>query len=152
MGLLDRLNLTGSSRSRLLAKLAEITGRREMLAGRVARHSAMCSAPRLKEELAAIAAKEREQVNLLRRILSDAGIWPREAEAPAHDGSSNWERVSNDVEMLLRITIDLNKHLLDWNGEDPAIAAQLDAILEGDGLVMRRLREVAAKSDPQALN
>ncbi len=90
----------------------------------------------------------------MRGILSERHLWPRPPEEVPHEGSNNWERLSNDLEILLLLARKLHQHAMRWEGE-----ARLRFL--GDTLMKianeasdneYELRRLVAKLDPQALD
>ena len=86
---------------RLLAELADIAGRHQELADRLARHAIICAYPNIASGLAALAARQAEHARALHVLLRERNVWsklPRPMEA---EGSSNWARVTGDLEIML---------------------------------------------------
>ena len=152
MGILEKILSIGSPRTRLLRSLAEIAGKKDAVVERIRRHASQCNVPRLSEELARIADEEDAHARVLRNILGASHLWPKREEMPAHEGSNNWERVSNDLQLLSDVTLALSRQRLHWETADPAIAEQLGLLASEDSRILPRLREVAAKLDPQAID
>ena len=68
------------------------------------------------------------------------------------EGSSNWQRVSGDLALLLDLSREVNQQALHWEGIDPAFAARLRTIAREDDRSLGELRELALKCDPQAFD
>ena len=68
------------------------------------------------------------------------------------EGSSNWQRVSGDLALLLDLSREVNKQALHWEEIDPAFAARLRTIAREDDRSLGELRELAMKCDPQAFD
>ena len=137
---------------KLVDDLAEITGRKQALVERLRRHATKCSVPRLREALERISAEEVRHVRTLTRILNDHHVWAKMPELPAHDGANNWERVSNDLELLSQLSLALGRQMLHWEAVNSEIAGEISTVISEDSLLLRQLREVAAKFDPQAFD
>ena len=78
--------------------------------------------------LAALAARQAEHARTLHALLRERNVWsklPRPMEA---EGSSNWARVSGDLEIMLELSREVNQQALHWEGIDPALAARLRTI------------------------
>ena len=136
----------------MLERLAMVTGRYETLTQRLKRHAELCTYPNLKAGLERLAEDEASQANALKRILADLGAWPRLAETPSHDGSSNWERVSADLALQTELFRELNTQVVEWEGVDPGVAARLREFLDGEDRNAGTLRDLALKCDPQAFD
>ena len=152
MGILEKIRTSFSPKTRMLERLAEVTGRYEMLAQRLKRHAELCTYPNIKAGLERLAEDKARQANALRRILADFGAWPRLAETPTHDGSSNWERVSADLALQTDLFRELNTQIVEWEGVDPKMAARLREFLDGEDRNAGMLRDFALKCDPQAFD
>lgn len=136
----------------MLERLAAVAGRYETLAQRLKRHAGLCTYPNIKAGLECLAEAEAGQANTLRGILADLGTSPRLAETPPHDGSSNWERASADLALQTELFRELNTQVVEWEGVDPKMAAQLREFLDGEDRNAGTLRDLALKCDPQALD
>jgi hypothetical protein len=68
------------------------------------------------------------------------------------EGSSNWARVTGDLEIMLELSREVNQQALHWEGIDPALAARLRTIALEDDRKLGELRALALKCDPQALD
>src|SRR5271156_551595 len=108
MGILNFFRSSPSPRDALLAELAVIAGNKESLIERLGRHAAMCSYPNIKAGLEQLAGRESIHLQALKAILSDHSMWPRPPEPTAHDGSSNWERLSGDLELAAELSRNIN--------------------------------------------
>jgi bacterioferritin (cytochrome b1) len=152
MGILEKIRTSLSPKTRMLERLAVVAGRYETLAQRLKRHAELCTYPNIKAGLEHLAEEEAGQANTLRRILADLGAWPRLAETPSHDGSSNWERVSADLALQTELFRELNTQVVEWDGVDPKVAAHLREFLDGEDRNAGMLRDFALKCDPQAFD
>ena len=152
MGILEKIRTSFSPKTRMLERLAVVAGRYESLAQRLERHAELCTYPNIKAGLERLAEDEADQANALRRVLADLGAWPRLAETPSHDGSSNWERISADLALQTELFRELNTQVVEWEGVDPNVAARLRVFLDGEDRNAGRLRDFALKCDPQAFD
>ena len=152
MGILQRIWSVSSPEERLLASLADITGRHRDLAGRLARHAELCAYPNIAEGLRALAVKTEERARALEEILRERHTWSKMPGASEDDGSSNWQRVTGDLALLLQISREMNQQVLKWESIDAALAARLRTIALADDVSLGQLRELGLKCDPQALD
>ena len=141
-----------SPRKRLLNQLAEIAANAETLAGNLARHKEMCGYPTLRAGVAEVAAAEMGQANAMRQLLLQYGMGPKLPRMPAHEGSSNWERLQNDLALQVRILRSLHTQLPQWTGIDPLLAERLREAATQEERLIERLRDLTLKCDPQALD
>jgi len=90
----------------------------------------------------------------MRAILSDRGLWPRPPEEASHEGANNWERLSNDLEILLQFARELHRHAMRWEGEgeNAKLGETLMKIADEASEDEFELRLLVAKLDPQALD
>ena len=152
MGILQRMWTAPPPEERLLAELADIAGRHRELANRLARHAELCTYPNIAGGLVALAARQTEHARTLDAILRERHVWSRLPRAMRADGSSNWARVSGDLELMLELSREVYQQALHWEGIDPALAARLRTIALGDDRSLGELRKLALKCDPQALD
>jgi hypothetical protein len=141
-----------SPQRRLLKRLAETAGEAELLAANLTRHTEMCSYPTLRAGLGEVAAAETTQADEIRQLLLQHGIWPKLAVRPPHDGSSNWERLRNDLALQVKILRALHSQLSEWTGIDPQIAERLRESATAQESRIGQLRDLTLKCDPQALD
>ena len=141
-----------SPRPRLLKRLAETAGDAELLAANLTRHTAMCSYPTLRAGLEEVAAAETRQANEIRELLLQHGIWPKSAAKPSHEGSSNWERLRNDLALQVKIFRALQSQHSEWSGIDSQMAAQLYKSATAEDRHIGQLRDLTLKCDPHALD
>ena len=139
-------------RERLLAELADIAGRHQELADRLARHATICAYPNIASGLAALAARQAEHARALHALLRERNVWPKLPRPMEAEGSSNWARVTGDLEIMLELSREVNQQALHWEGIDPALAVRLRTIALEDDRKLGELRELALKCDPQALD
>lgn len=101
-----------------------------------------------------IAEKEAAHQKAMRAILAQRHLWPRPPEEVPHEGSNNWERLSNDLEILLLFARDLHRHAMRWEGEgeNPKLGETLMTIADEASDDEYELRRLVAKLDPQALD
>jgi len=153
MGLFDRLR-SAISGPRLIDELAMLAGQCEALAKRLHRHAERVSYPPIAQAVREIADKEAAHDRTMRAILSDRGLWPRPPQEISHEGSNNWERLSNDLEILLLFARELHRHAMRWEGEseDPKLGETLMKIADEASEDEFELRVLVAKLDPQALD
>jgi hypothetical protein len=152
MGLLEKIRTSFSPKTQMLERLAVVAGRYEALAESLKRHAELCTYPNIKAGLEHLAEDKAGQANVLRRILADLGAWPRLAETPSHDGSSNWERVGADLALQTELFRELNTQLVEWEGVDSNVAARLRVFLDAEDSNAGTLRDFALKCDPQAFD
>ena len=108
--------------------------------------------PAIAQGVREIAEKEAAHEKELRAILSERHLWPRPPEEVPHEGSNNWERLSNDLELLLFWARHLHQHAMRWEGENPQLSETLMAIANEASDNEFELRRLVAKLDPQALD
>ena len=108
--------------------------------------------PGIAQEVREIASKEAAHEKTLRGILAERGLWPRPPEEVPHEGSSNWERLSGDLEILLLFSQELHRHAMRWEGENPELSRTLMKIADEASESEYELRRLTAKLDPQALD
>ena len=122
------------------------------LADRLTRHGEACIYPQMKEKIEAVAAAVKAQVKTLNAILSDNRVWAKLPEMPAHQGINNWERISGDLVTLGRLNSDLNQHAVRWLSVDAEVSERLRNMAEEQIDLIDALQEIAARSDPQAID
>jgi hypothetical protein len=137
---------------RLLAELADIAGRHQELADRLARHAELCAYPNIASGLGALAARQVEHARTLDKILRERHVWSKLPRPIGTEGSSNWARIGSDLELMLYLSREVNQQALHWEGIDPAFAARLRTIALEDDRSLGELREFTLKCDPQALD
>jgi hypothetical protein len=154
MGILDRLKSAFGEQEQpdLVEELVAISGRYEALAARLKRHASMCKYPGIAAGVAAIGEKEAAHERELRKLVMNRGRWPLPPSNLPHEGSSNWERFSLDLEMLLALSQDLNRLGIEWGTEDSQMGDLLGRIAREAGDNEIELRRLAAKCDPQAID
>ncbi|MGO9060567.1 MAG: hypothetical protein ACLQU2_24755 [Candidatus Binataceae bacterium] len=152
MELLEKISQSFTQKGRLLAQLATFTGRMQGLADRLTRHGEACIYPQMKEKIEAVAAAVKAQVKTLNAILSDNRVWAKLPEMPAHQGINNWERISGDLVTLGRLNSDLNQHAVRWLSVDAEVSERLRNMAEEQIDLIDALQEIAARSDPQAID
>jgi hypothetical protein len=152
MGIFSWLRSSLSPRERLLNELADIAGRNEALAERLKRHAEMCAYPNIKAGLEQLAAKEEAHLKVLKNILADNEMWPKPPEPPAHEGSNNWERLSNDLGTLDELTNLLSRHAINWEPVDAEMSKRLFDVYSEDNDSTYVLRDLALRCDPQAID
>jgi len=152
MRIVETIRLLLSPRSRLLNQLAETAADAEMLAANLTRHADMCTYPTLRAGLEEQAAAETARANAMRQLLLQYGICPRSPSKPFHEGSSNWERLRNDLALQVKILRALHFQLSEWTGIDPQIAQRLREFADEEDRLIEQLRDLTLKCDPQALD
>lgn len=152
MGILEKIGLSVSSEDRLLDELTDLAGRNQTLVDRLRRHTEICPYPSMKQTLERLAAKETAHVNALNAILTPHGRWASLKELPLRNGANSWERVTGDLELLSRLSIELGRNAMHWEAVNPEVAERLHALVEEDADVLGELRKLALRSDPQALD
>jgi len=152
MELLDRITQSITAKGRLLNQLAVLTGQLQGLVDRLERHGEACVYPQMKFKIEEVAAGAKAHVKILKTILSDNRVWAKLPERPAHEGINNWERISGDLVTLGRLNVDLNQHAVKWMSVDADIAERLRTVLNEQVPLIDALQEIAARSDPQAID
>ncbi len=152
MGIVERIRLLLSPRSRLLNRFAETAADAEALAANLNRHTEMCTYPTIKAGLAKLAAAETAQANTMRDLLLRNGLWPNLPSRPVHEGSSNWERLQNDLALEVKILRALQSQLAEWTSVDPQIAERLRNFAAKEDRQIGQLRDLTLRCDPQALD
>lgn len=150
MGFFERL--LSSPDKTALADLADVAGLKEALISRLERHIQMCSLGTINAGLLQVAAGQSESFKVLRAMLAEHDMWPRPPESAPHEGSNNWERLSNDLAILHIIAARIQKAVSTWQGIDSAVAEKLTPLAIADGEAESALRSLALKCDPQALD
>ena len=153
MGLIDRLR-TAISGPRLIDELAILAGQSEALVDRLRRHAVRVTYPAIAEGVARIAEKEATHEKTIRAMLSERNSWPRPPAEVPHEGSNNWERLSNDLEILLLWAREMHQHAMRWEGEGEraALGETLMKVADEAADDEYELRRLVAKLDPQALD
>jgi hypothetical protein len=136
----------------LIDELAILAGQSEALANRLARHAQRVTYPAIAEGVRQIAEKEAAHEKAIRHILSERNLWPRPPEEVPHEGSNNWERLSNDLEILLLFARELHQHAMRWESENLQLGETLMKIADQASEDEHELRRLVAKLDPQALD
>jgi hypothetical protein len=101
---------------RLFAQLASLTGRIQGLLDRLNRHAEASIYAYMKAKIEEVAAVTKAHVKMLNSILRENRGWARLPEAPVHQGTNNWERVSGDLILLTRLNLELNQQAVKWQG------------------------------------
>jgi hypothetical protein len=153
MGLLERLR-TAVSGPPLIDELAILAGQSEALVNRLRRHAERAMYPAIAQGVREIAEREAAHEKTMRAILVEHRLWPRRPQEVPHEGSNNWERLSNDLEILLLFARELHRHAMRWEGEgeNPKLGGTLMKIADGASNDEYELRRLVAKLDPQALD
>ena len=85
-------------------------------------------------------------------LLSERHVWSKLPRPTGAEGSSNWQRVSGDLALMLELAREMNEQALHWEGIDPPFAARLHTIALEDDRNIDGLRKLALKCDPQAFD
>jgi hypothetical protein len=152
MKITETIRILLSPRKRLLNRLAVTAADAELLAANLTRHTEMCSYPTLRAGLEELAAAEATQANALRELLLQNGVWPKLPRQPPHEGSSNWERLRNDLAIQIKILRGLQAQFPEWTPVDSRIAEQLRQTAKNEDRYIDQLRDLTLKCDPQALD
>ena len=152
MTIVETIRALFSPRRRLLSRLAETAGDAELLAANLRRHTEMCSYPTLRAGLQEVAAAETTHADAIRQLLLQYGMWPKLAAMPPHEGSSNWERLHNDLSLQVKILRALQSQFSEWSGIDAQIAERLHESAMAQDRHISQLRDLTLKCDPQALD
>src|SRR5271170_4820863 len=136
----------------LLAELADIAGRHQELADRLAHHADLCAYPNIASGLGALAVREAEHARTLATLLSERHVWSKLPRPTDAEGSSNWRRASGDLALMLELARDMNEQALHWERIEPPFAARLHTIAIEDNRHIGDLRELALRCDPQAID
>lgn len=151
MGFFQRLFSPASARVELLEELAVLAGRNQGLVDRLKRHAVLAS-PNIRTVVEALAKKEELHVRLIHSILADHNVWAKLPQPALHDGSSNWGRLSGDLEVLAALAAGLRLNAMKWESVDEAVAEQLLQLAIEDGDRESELRKLALKCDALALD
>jgi hypothetical protein len=152
MELLERITHSITAKGRLLKELASLSGRMQGLADRLERHGDACVYPQMKLKIEEVAAAVKLHAKMLNGILSDNRLWAKLPEPVNHQGANNWERISGDLGILGQLNVELNQQMVRWTAVDADIAERLRAMVSEQVPLIDALQEVAARSDPQALD
>jgi bacterioferritin (cytochrome b1) len=152
MGVVETLRLWLSPRERLLHRLAGVAGDAETLATRLTRHAQMCRYPTLKAGLKELAAAETEQAKAMRELLLADNMWPKLRDLAQREGSSNWERLQNDLALQVEILRALHSQHSEWTTVDLKIAERLRELALDEDRHIEQLRDLTLRCDPQALD
>jgi len=152
MDIVTKIRELLSPKRRLLNRLSETAAAAETLAANLSRHTEMCSYPTLKAGLEEVSCAAIEQANTIRQLLLQQGVWPKLASQPLHEGSSNWERLHNDLALQVRIHRALISQLAEWTATDSQIAERLRQSANEQNRQIGRLRDLTLRCDPQALD
>ena len=152
MELLDRITQSITAKGRLLGQLSTLAGRMQGLADRIGRHAERCAYPQMKLKIEDVFTAVKIHVKVLNGILSDNRVWSKLPERAIHEGINTWERISGDLIALGRINVDLNQLSVRWMSVDADIAERLRTIVSEQIPLIDALQEVAARSDPQAID
>jgi len=152
MELFEKISQSLTQRGRLLGQLATVTGRMQGLAERLVRHAELCVYPQNKARIEEVAAAIKTHLKILNTILSENRVWARLPQMPAHQGSNIWERISADQILLSRLYLDLNQQAVRWQAVDADVAERLWSVVNEQIALIDVLQEIAARSDPQAID
>lgn len=152
MRIVETIRLLLSPRSRLLNRLAETAADAELLAANLTRHTEMCTYPTLRAGLEELSAAETARANAMRQLLRQNAVSPKFPSKPLHEGSSNWERLRNDLMLQVKILRELHSQFSEWSAIDPEIAERLRESATEEERHIERLRDLTLKCDPQALD
>ena len=112
----------------------------------------MCSSPTIRAGLAELAAAETAKANEVRQLLLQNGVWPKLAQPPAHEGSSNWERLQSDLALQIKILRSLNSQFSEWIAIDSETAERLRKFATDEDRCVEQLRDLTLRCDPQAFD
>ncbi|MBV8056347.1 MAG: hypothetical protein JOZ29_09915 [Deltaproteobacteria bacterium] len=152
MGIVETIRLLLSPRNRLLNRLAKTAADAEILAANLARHTEMCNYPTLRAGLGELAAAQTALADVLRQLLLQNGGWPKFPSKPSHEGSSNWERLRNDLALQVKILRALQSQFAEWTTIDPEVAGRLRESATEEDRHIEHLRDLTLKCDPHALD
>jgi hypothetical protein len=99
-----------------------------------------------------LAAAETAQANSIRQLLLENGVCPKLPGWPLHDGSSNWERLRNDLALQIKILRSLHSQFAEWIGIDQQLAERLRQAATDEDRRIEQLRDLTLRCDPQALD
>jgi len=151
MGFFQRMFSPVSARAELLEELAVLAGRNQGLVDRLKRHAALTFS-NIRSGVEALAKKEELHVKVIHSILADHNVWAKLPEAALHDGSSNWARLSGDLEVIGALAAGLRINAMEWESVDEAVAGKLLQVAIEDDDRERELRKLALKCDALALD
>jgi len=152
MELLDRIAQSMTARGRLLKELAAMTGRMQGLVDRLDRHAKACVYPQMKTKIEEVVAGAGAHTKVLNTILTENRVWAKLPEHAVHEGINNWERISGDLVTLGRLNVELNQHAVKWMAVDADISERIRTVINEQVPLIDALQEVAARSDPQAID
>jgi hypothetical protein len=152
MEILERISQSLTAKGRLLKDLAALAGRMQGLVDRLERHGAACVYPQMKVTIEEVAQASTEHLKTLNSILSDNNVRAKLPERPVHEGINNWERISGDRVALGRLNVDLNQQSVRWLAVDAVTSERLRTIVNEQIALIAALQELAARSDPQAID
>jgi len=151
MGFFQRMFSPVSAWAELLEELAVLAGRNQGLVDRLKRHAALTFS-NIRSGVEALAEKEELHVKVIHSILADHNVWAKLPEAALHDGSSNWARLSGDLEVIGALAAGLRINAMEWESVDEAVAGKLLQVAIEDDDRERELRKLALKCDALALD
>lgn len=152
MGLFDWLRPSAAGNVDDSIELAELTGRIEALVDRLRRHAAMCRYPQDRSAVEQLAEHQAEHLKSLKSILADRNAWARPPAGVAHEGSNDWGRLSGDLNELGTLGDDMHRTAIKFEAFDTATAKVLHEIAAQDSNYESKLRQIALKCDPQAID
>ena len=152
MGLGARICDALSFEAHRLTRLARIAGESERLAQKLKRHAELCDGPNIKAGLEVLAIAETRDANALRDLLLPHRIWPTRSATIEGERANNWARVSDDLAAELEMVRALNGAIAEWEGVDREIATRLRTIATAKETTLGRLRDLALRCDPHALD
>ncbi len=152
MGLFDWLRPSAAGDADNDTELAELTGRIEALVDRLHRHAAMCRYPQMRSAVEQLAEHQAEHLKSLKSILADRNTWARPPAGVASEGSNDWGRLSNDLNELATLGDDLHRTAIKFEAFDEPTAKVLLTMAAQDTDYESKLRQIALKCDPQAID
>jgi hypothetical protein len=152
MQMIETLWGFGSPGTRLLDTLAVIVGGKKALLEQLQQHAALCFNESIKTGLVALAEQQAGHVRRLNAILREYRVWSRVPGKRVRDGTSNWERLTGDLELLVELTKAMYRAAAQWRPVDRLLADELAQIAREDDQATFEIRKLAARCDPHAWN
>jgi hypothetical protein len=122
------------------------------LAQQLREHAALAPYPAAAERLAALADAEEAQAKRLAETIASLGGTAEAAAAKPAIGRSHWARLMMDLEAEQAAGARYLEQAIAWENEFPAIGDLLRELEHEEQRHRVLLRDLLAKSDPQALD
>lgn len=153
MRLLKRLFAAPSLRREdLLRELAGNYSAELALAQQLREHATLAPYPAAAEKLGALAAAEEAQAKRLAETIAALGGSAEPSAAKPVGGPSHWARLMADLEAEQSAEARYLEQAIEWENDFPEIGALLRELEREEQHHRVLLRDLIAKSDPQALD